>query len=98
MKSVIRVIIYTTVFFMIFLPTWASTPGGTLFSDKLASLDIKMADLSNNLSDQYKNTRHYAPTQNPWLQVKPVSEPVTMLLLGAALIGFSIVGRKMIEY
>ena len=98
MKTKIRYIIYIAVVCLIFLPSWASAPNDTPFSDKLASLDTKKADRVNSFSLQYRDLSHYAPAPNPRPHAQPISEPAMMFILGITLIGLSVVGRKMTKY
>ena len=98
MKRKIRYIIYIAVVCLIFLPSWASAPNDTPYSDKLAALDTEKLNRVNSLSAPYRNWSHHASAPNPQPQARPISEPAVMFILGITLISLSVVGRKIIKY
>jgi len=98
MKNAIRYASVCAVVCLLFIPTWASDPGGTLSSTKLASLEPKKTYQANNFSVQLINPRIHNPAPASRSQSEPISEPAALLFLGAGMIGLSMIGRKMFKY
>jgi hypothetical protein len=83
---------------ILLLATWVLIPNEKISSDRQSSLDTKKAHQSKSFSVQNDNPKDFTPAPDPRSQGQPISEPVSMLLLGTGLIGLSIVGRKLSKH